>query len=52
MAVSHRLGVDIYCTPQSQISLRLGIYDPNKNFHHILSSEQVSYKSVMFVLTN
>ncbi len=33
-------------------SLRLGIYDPNKNFHHILSSEQVSNKSAMFILTN
>ncbi len=26
-------------------SLRLGIYDPNQNFHRILSSEQVSNKS-------
>ncbi len=26
-------------------SLCLGIYDPNNNFHHILSSEQVSIKS-------
>jgi len=33
--------VNVYCTSQSQISLRLGIYDPNKNFHRILSSEQV-----------
>ncbi len=33
-------------------SLRLGIYDPNKNCHRILSSEQVSNKSAMFVLTN
>ncbi len=45
VAVSHRTAVDIYCTPQSQISLRLGKYDPNKNFHRILSSEQVSYTS-------
>ncbi len=33
-------------------SLRLGIYDPNMNFHHILPSEQVSNKSATFVLTN
>ncbi len=33
-------------------SLRLGIYDPDKNFHRILSSEQVSNKSATFVLTN
>ncbi len=33
-------------------SLRLGIYDPNKNFHCILPSEQVSNKSATFVLTN
>ncbi len=33
-------------------SVRLGIYDPNKNFHSILPSEQVSNKSAMFVLTN
>ncbi len=33
-------------------SLRLGIYDPNKNFHRILSSEQVSNKPGTFVLTN
>ncbi len=33
-------------------SLRLGIYDPNKNFHHILPSEQVGNKSAMFVLSN
>ncbi len=33
-------------------SLRLGIYDPDKNFHHILPSEQVSNKSATFVLTN
>ncbi len=32
--------------------LRLGIYDPNKNFHHIFSSEQVSNTSATFVLTN
>ncbi len=32
--------------------LRLGIYDPNKNFHCILPSEQVSNESAMFVLTN
>ncbi len=30
-------------------SLRLGIYDPNQYFHHILSSEQVSNKSATFV---
>ncbi len=33
-------------------SLRLGIYDSNKNVHHILLSEQVSNKSATFVLTN
>ncbi len=33
-------------------SLHLGIYDPNKNFHHILSSEQESNKSTTFVLSN
>ncbi len=33
-------------------SLRLGIYDLNKNFHRILQSEQVSNKSAMFVLIN
>ncbi len=32
--------------------LRLGIYDSNKNCHRILSSEQVSNMSAMFVLTN
>ncbi len=33
-------------------SLRLGIYEQKKNFHRILSSEQVSNKSATFVLTN
>ncbi len=33
-------------------NLRLGIYDPNKNFHRMLPSERVSNKSAMFVLTN
>ncbi len=33
-------------------SLFLGIYDTNKTFHRILSSEQVSNKSATFVLTN
>ncbi len=31
--------------------LHLGIYDPNKNVHHILLSEQVNNKSATFVLT-
>ncbi len=30
--------VDILYTSDS--SLRLGVYDPNENFHRILSSEQ------------
>ncbi len=43
VALSRRTGVDIYCTLQSHSSLRLGIYDPNKNFHRILPpSEQVT----------
>ncbi len=29
-------------------SLHLGIYDPNKTFHHILLSEQESNKSATF----
>ncbi len=33
-------------------SLCLGIYDPNKNVHRILPSEQASNKSVTLVLTN
>ncbi len=45
VVVSHCTSVDIYC-------LCLGIYDPNKNFHRILPSEQVSNKSATFVLTN
>ncbi len=48
MAVSHRTGVNIYCTSQSHFSLHLGIYDPNKNFHWILSSEQVTSQSRLF----
>ncbi len=51
MAVSHCTGVDIYFTITDS-SLRLGIYDPNKNFHRILPSEQVSNMSATFVLTN
>ncbi len=52
VAVSHHTGVDIHCTSQSQILACLGIYDPNQNFHHILSPEQVSNKSATFVLIN
>ncbi len=33
-------------------SLCLGIYDPNKNVHHILASEQVRNKAATLVLTN
>ncbi len=36
---------------QSQILAYVLEYDPNKNFHHILPSEQISNKSAMFVLT-
>ena len=43
VAVSHRTGVDVYCTSQSQIlAYVLEYIDPNKNFHRILSSEQVT----------
>ncbi len=40
----HRCGYLLYFTITDS-SLRLGIYDPNKNFHRILPSEQVSNKS-------
>ncbi len=33
-------------------SLRLGIYDPNKNFHHIRIAIWISNKSATFVLPN
>ncbi len=39
MAVTALCG---YCTSQTHVSLRIGIYDPNKNIHRILLSEQVS----------
>ncbi len=47
----HRCGYSLYFTVTDS-SLRLGIYDPNKNCHHTLPSEHVSNKSAMFVLTN
>ncbi len=47
----HRCGCLLYFTI-TESSLRLGIYDPNNNFNHILSSEQVSNKSATFVLIN
>ncbi len=47
----HRCGYFLYFAITDS-SLRLGIYDPNKNFHRILPSEQVSNKSATFVLTN
>ncbi len=40
VAVSHGTGVDTYLGITDS-SLRLGIYDPNKNFHHILPSERL-----------
>ncbi len=52
-SVSHRTGVDtVAYLGITDSSLRLGIYDQNKNFHRILPSEQVSNKSATFVLTN
>ncbi len=42
LAIGHCSGVDVYCISQSQILACLGIYDPNNNFHRILSSEQVT----------
>ncbi len=47
----HRCGCLLYFTITDS-SLRLGIYDPNNNFHRILPSEQVSNKSATFVLPN
>ncbi len=47
----HRCGCLLYFAIADS-SLCLGIYDPNKNFHCILPSEQVSNKSATFVLTN
>ncbi len=41
----HRCGYLLYFAITDS-SLRLGTYDPNKNFHRILSSEQASNKSV------
>ncbi len=40
-SVSHRTGVDTILEI-TDYSLRLGIYDPNKNFHSLLPSEQVT----------
>ncbi len=42
MAVSHSTGVDVLYFAITDSSLHLGIYDPNKNFHRILPSEQVT----------
>ncbi len=47
----HRCGYLLYFAITDS-SLRLGIYDPNQNFHRILPSEQVSNKSAPFVLPN
>ncbi len=47
----HRCGCLLYFAI-IDYSLCLGIYDPNKNFHRILPTEQVSNKSATFVLTN
>ncbi len=47
----HRCGYLLYFAITDS-SLCLGIYDPNKNFHHILPSEKVSNKSALFVLPN
>ncbi len=47
----HWWGYSLYFAITDSI-LRLGIYDPNKYFHCILSSEQVSNKSATFILTN
>ncbi len=44
VVVSHCAGVEIYC-------LCLGIYDPNQNFHRILSSEQVTSLPRLFCPT-
>ncbi len=53
VAVSHRTGVDVYYTSQSQILAYVLEYMTQKNhFHRILSSEQESNKSAMFVLPN
>ncbi len=46
----HRCGCLLYFTITDS-SLCLGIYDPNKNFHRILSSEQVRNKSATFCPT-
>ncbi len=43
VAVSHRTGVDVYCTSESQIlAYVLEYMTQNKNFHRILPSEQVT----------
>ncbi len=43
----HRCGYLLYFAITDS-RLRLGIYDPNKNFHHLLSSEQVSMPSLFW----
>ncbi len=47
MSVTHRCGCLLYFTITDS-SLRLGIYDPNKNFHRILPSEQVTSLTSLF----
>ncbi len=47
----HRCGYLLYFAITDS-SLRLGTYDPNKNFHRILPFEYVSNKSDTFVLPN
>ncbi len=47
----HQCGCLLYFAVTDS-SLGLGIYHPNKNFHRVLPSEQVSNMSATFVLTN
>ncbi len=46
----HRCGYLLYFAITDS-SLRLGIYDPNKNFHRILPSEQVTSLPRLFCPT-
>ncbi len=52
VVVSHRTGVDIYCTSQSQILAYVLEYMTQIRIFRILPSEQVSNKSATFVLPN
>ncbi len=47
VAVSHGFVYLLYFEITDS-SLRVGIHDPNKNFHHILSSEQVTILPRLF----